>query len=66
MSIPSIETSLASKAVDLGNKYTQEMGQIREWAGPRLPIIGPETCFGRLPGEAGIDSGSQWKQEHWQ
>lgn len=45
-----METSLASKAVDLGNKYTQEMGQIREWAGPTLPITGPETCLELLEG----------------
>ena len=50
MIIPTMETSLASKAVDLGNKYTQGMGQIREWAGPTLPITGPETCLELLEG----------------
>lgn len=53
MSIPTIETSLASKAVYLGNKYTWEMGQITEWTGPTLPKTGPETFLELLEGFLG-------------
>ena len=68
MNVPTIETGLAFAAVEFRGKYTWESGQIRVWAGPTVPTVGPETPpkgIGRPPGEAGIGSVSLWEKGHW-
>ena len=50
MSAPITETGLALVAVDFGGKYTQELGQVRVWAGPIVPTAGPETYLEVLEG----------------
>ena len=43
MSVPTTETGLALAAMNFGDKYTWELGQIRVWAAPTVPVVGPET-----------------------
>ena len=44
---------LALAAVDTGDKYKQELGQVRVWTGPTVPTAGPETYLEILEGPLG-------------
>ena len=48
MSVPTSETGLALAAVDFGDEYTKELGQVRVWAAPTVPTGGPENYLGVL------------------
>ena len=50
MSVSTFETSLAFEALDSGDKYTQDLGQVRVCAGSTVPTAGPETYLEVLEG----------------
>ena len=64
MNVSIFEIGLAFTALDSGDKYTQESGQVRVCAGSTVPTAGPNTYLAVLEGLLGIGSGSEWEQGH--